>query len=64
MFGVTEFADAISDEFMGVLQTFEPGRLRFLRDDSCALRRILPVGVSSCEARTMIDVILDDLSGG
>ncbi len=58
MFGGTEFADAISDEFRQLLMDFDPGQLESLRDDSSALRRMLPAGLSHGEARGMIDVIL------
>ncbi len=58
MFGVTEIADAISDEFRSLLMDLEHGRLQALKDDSSALRRMLPAGLSHGEAQGMIDSIL------
>ena len=58
MFGVAEIADAISDEFMNVLQEFDPGYLQSLMDDTRALRRMLPAGLSHGEAVDMIGTIL------
>ena len=62
MFGVTEIADAIADEFMGVLQTLDSRHLLALKDDARALRRMLPVGLSCGEACNMIEVILSTQS--
>jgi hypothetical protein len=58
MFGVTEFADAISDEFRLLLMDLDPDQLVALKDNASALRRMLPAGLSHGEARGMIDGIL------
>jgi hypothetical protein len=58
MFGVAEFADAISDEFRHLLMDLDPEQLVALKDNSTALRRMLPAGLSHGEARGLIDGIL------
>ena len=58
MFGVTEIADAISDEFREVLIELDPGQLLSLKDNASALRRMLPAGLSHGEAKGLIEAIL------
>ena len=58
MLDVGGLVDGLVDEFKLFLSDFDNDYLQSLRDDSRALRRILPAGVSCGEAMLLIDSLL------